>query len=102
MRTSHALLLRLRHDPQFKFSLASIEYIDRGAPGDRSIINGDQILNMEHGGMEIKSGLTNKFIPFHRIRRIIYNGKIMWDKSEDSSPKKRENLSNHEMGSNKP
>ena len=53
MRTSHALLLRLRHDPQFEFCRRSVEYLDRGAPGDRSVVQGDQILRLEHGGMEI-------------------------------------------------
>ena len=83
MRTSHALLLRLRHDPQFEFSRTSVEYLDRGAPGDRSIVRGDQILSMDHGGMEIESDLMNKFIPFHRIRRIIYEELTMWEKRED-------------------
>ena len=83
MRTSHALLLRLRHDPQFEFCRTSVEYLDRGAPGDRSIVHGDQILRLEHGGMEIESDLMNKFIPFHRIRRIIYEGRTMWEKRED-------------------
>ncbi len=80
MRTSHAILLRLRHDPQFEFDRASIEYVDRGAPGDRSVVQGDRILNLEQGGMEIESDNKTKFIPFHRIRRIAYDGKILWEK----------------------
>jgi uncharacterized protein (UPF0248 family) len=80
MRTSHAILLRLRHDPQFDFDRASIEYVDRGAPGDRSTVPGDRILSLERGGMEIESDNKTKFIPFHRIRRIAYDGKILWEK----------------------
>jgi uncharacterized protein (UPF0248 family) len=37
---------------------------------------------MDHGGMEIESDLMNKFIPFHRIRRIIYEELTMWEKRE--------------------
>jgi uncharacterized protein len=81
MRTSHALL-RLCHDPQFDFCLTSVEYLDRCALGDRSFVQGDKILCLEHGRMEIESDLMNKFIPFHRIRRIIYDGRTMWEKNE--------------------
>ena len=55
MRTSHAILLRLRHDPQYDFSKASVEYVNRGAPGDRSTVQGTRILKLEQGGMEIES-----------------------------------------------
>ncbi len=73
-------MLRLRHDPQFEFDRASIEYVDRGAPGDRSTVSGSHILSLEQGGMEIESDNKRKFIPFHRIRRIAYDGKILWEK----------------------
>jgi uncharacterized protein len=82
MRTSHALLLRLFHDPQYKFGKVSVEYLDRGAPGDRSLIQGDKIIHLEHGIMEIESKMKTKFIPMHRIRRIAYDGEIMWEKGE--------------------
>jgi len=80
MRTSRALLLRLRHDPQYQFSRASVEYVNRGAPGDRSVVRGDQIVSLESGWMEIESELKTKIIPFHRIRRIAYDGKTLWEK----------------------
>ncbi|VVB69924.1 Uncharacterised protein [uncultured archaeon] len=84
MRTSHALLLRLRHDPKYEFSRANVEYVDRGAPGDRSRISGDQILHLDQGWMEIESDLKTKFVPYHRIRRIIYDGVTIWEKSHDN------------------
>ncbi len=80
MRTSHAILLRLRHDPQYDFNRASVEYVNRGAPGDRSTVQGDHILKLEQGGMEIESEQGTKFIPYHRIRRIAYDGEAMWEK----------------------
>jgi len=58
MRTSHALLLRLIHDPGYDLSKARIEYLDRGAPGE------------------------TKSIPIHRIRRISYQGEPLWEKRD--------------------
>jgi len=83
MRTSHALLLRLRHDPHFNFNKTEVEFVDRGAPGDRSTVRGDKIILLEQGWMEIEWENRPKFIPFHRIRRITYEGTIMWEKSDE-------------------
>jgi uncharacterized protein (UPF0248 family) len=80
MRTSHALLLRFQHDPQYEFNRVSVEYVNRGAPGDKSVVQGDRILKLEQGGMEIDSDKEMTFIPYHRIRRLIYDGKIVWEK----------------------
>jgi uncharacterized protein len=86
MRTSHALLLRLRHDTHFDFCKAEVEFVDRGAPGDRSSVRGDKIIRLEQGWMEIEWMNKIKSIPFHRIRRITYDGTIMWEKSDDPKP----------------
>jgi uncharacterized protein (UPF0248 family) len=83
MRTSHALLLRLRHDPRYEFSRASVEYVDRGAPGDRSKVSGDKILRLDQGWMEIESEMKTKHIPYHRIRRVTYDGMTLWEKRMD-------------------
>ena len=87
MRTSHALLLRLRHDTNFDFCRAEVEFVDRGAPGNRSTVRGDKIVLLEQGWMEIEWESKIKFIPFHRIRRITYDGTIMWEKSDELKPK---------------
>jgi uncharacterized protein (UPF0248 family) len=81
MRTSRALILRLYHDPEYDFGKACVDYVDRGAPGDRSTAQGSQIRSLQQGGMEIQSGVETKFIPYHRIRRISYDGKMLWEKS---------------------
>ena len=82
MRTSHALLLRLIHDPGYDLSKARIEYLDRGAPGDISVVKGDEIISLESGIMEIRSDLLTKSIPIHRIRRISYQGEPSWEKRD--------------------
>jgi uncharacterized protein (UPF0248 family) len=88
MRTSHAILLRLFHDPKFEFGKVSVEYVDRGSPGDRSRVAGDKIIRLEQGFMEIESEMKTKFIPMHRIRRIAYDGETMWEKGIEPCPKK--------------
>ena len=82
MRTSYALLLRLIHDPGYDLSKASIEYLDRGASGDISLVKGEDIISLESGIMEIRSDLKTKFIPIHRIRRISYQGEPLWEKRD--------------------
>lgn len=80
MRTSHALMLRFLHDPQYEFHKVEVEYVNRGAPGDRSTVIGRHIRSLEQGGMEIESEAGITFIPYHRIRRISYDGEVMWKK----------------------
>ena len=80
MRTSHAILLRLYHDPNYDFSKVGVDYIDRGAPGDRSTVYGNKIMQVGSGGMEIRSGFEAKHIPFHRILKISYDGISLWDR----------------------
>jgi len=80
MRTSHALLLRLYHDPQYDFGKVSVDYINRGAPGDRSTDSGEQIHRLEAGGMEIESAAGKTHIPYHRILLILYEGLPVWEK----------------------
>jgi uncharacterized protein (UPF0248 family) len=79
MRRSHELLLRLFHDPQFRIDDATICYVDRGAPEDRTCVRGDQIARLDSYYMEISSphGLTA--IPYHRIRKILYRDQILWE-----------------------
>ena len=94
MLTSRAHLLRLRHDPALDFNLAEVEYVDRGAPGDLSRISGDKIIKLEHGWMQIAAVDGVKFIPFHRIRRIIYRGSVVWEKRD--KPEHQSDLSSNQ------
>jgi len=84
MLTSHALLLKYRHDPRFSFTDVGIWYIDRGAPGDRSWAYGAGILALESQYFEMESGSGTKCIPYHRIRRITYAGAVAWEKGDDA------------------
>lgn len=81
MLTSHELLLKYYHDRRFNFPAVSVWYVDRGAPGDESCVSGDRIVRLDPYYLEVVSprGLTE--IPYHRILRILYEGRLTWDRS---------------------
>ena len=80
MLTSHELLLKFRHDSRYNFQEVRVEYVDRGAPGDRSAISGTDIRILDASYIEIISGQGVKYIPYYRIRKIMYNSKTIWEK----------------------
>ncbi len=51
-----------------------IWYIHRGAINDTKIITGKEILKLEKSFMKTRTSM----IPYHRIFKIIYNGKIIF------------------------
>lgn len=48
------------------------------------------MVRLDSGWIEIISEEKTKFIPYHRIRRITYDGTVMWEKREKSEKKKDE------------
>jgi hypothetical protein len=81
MLTSHILLLKYRHDPRYDFGRVTIWYLDRGAPGDRSSAQGAGISAITDQYLEIATPKGTKYIPFHRLRKIDYDGVPVWDRS---------------------
>ncbi|MCC7555317.1 MAG: DUF504 domain-containing protein [Methanoculleus marisnigri] len=80
MRTSHRLLLRFYHDPGYDFSRIEVEYADRGAPGDRSTVHGDRVVALDAQYLEVDAGTHVACIPYHRVRRILYDGEVVWER----------------------
>jgi uncharacterized protein (UPF0248 family) len=80
MRKSRELLLRIYHDPRCRFSRVRVCYIDRGAPGDESCVDGDRIRGLDSQYMEVDSAVGMSPIPYHRITRVIYDGKPVWER----------------------
>jgi hypothetical protein len=80
MRKSRELLLRLYHDPRYRFSEVVVCYIDRGAPGNESCVEGDRIRELDSQYMEIESAVGVSPIPYHRITRVLYGGKPVWER----------------------
>ncbi len=81
MLTSHTLLLKYRHDAWLSFGNVGAWYVDRGAPGDRSWAYGPDIRALDSQYFEVESATGTKCIPYHRIRRITYEGAIVWERA---------------------
>lgn len=64
-------------------SKAEIWYVHRGAANDTKIVSGKEILDLEHSFMV----LSEASIPYHRIFKIIYKGKMIFERR----PKGEEN-----------
>lgn len=56
----------------------SVEYIDRGAPGDIGSIQGISISHIGRSFIELDSG---GMIPFHRVMRISREGRTIWERN---------------------
>lgn len=80
MRKSREILLRCYHDPAFMFADVTVCYIDRGAPGDESCACGEKILALDSQYMEIGEGPEASPVPYHRITRILYQGRVLWER----------------------
>ncbi|QYZ77920.1 DUF504 domain-containing protein [Methanofollis formosanus] len=78
MRTSHKLLLRLLHDPDYDFDEVEVAYLDRGAPADRSTVRGREIRAIEGGHFIVCPEGEEKYIPIHRLLEIRYRGRRLW------------------------
>ena len=77
---SHELLLKYRHDSRYTFSKVNVWYVDRGAPGDCSRVEGNDILVLGASYFEIGSAYGTKNIPYHRIRKLAYDGITAWER----------------------
>ncbi|GAB7015203.1 DUF504 domain-containing protein [Methanogenium cariaci] len=89
MRTTHALLLRIWHDPEFDIKKAAVEYLDRGAPDDRSTAEGTYIKLLDRDYFEVMTNTGTKPIPYHRIRKITYAGIPIWEPKEKQAEKQK-------------
>lgn len=64
---------------------AKITIIHRGAEGDRRVINGSCISELERGVMVVRSADGEVRIPYHRILKIENHEKIIWERRRWSS-----------------
>jgi uncharacterized protein (UPF0248 family) len=80
MRKSHQILLKFRFDQRYSFDKVRVCYVNRGAPGDRSCVDGNRILTLDAYYMEIVTGNKTTCIPYHRIRQILYENSVVWER----------------------
>ena len=76
MKNPRIILNELKWREGYNLEKAEIWYIHRGAPNDTMIISGKDILNLEKSFMKT----TSAMIPYHRIYRIIYDGKTIFER----------------------
>ncbi len=69
--------IKWRYSPELEG--VEIWYLHRGAPGDTKIIGGNEVLKIGRDAIETGSAT----IPYHRIRRIIFNGNIVFDREHE-------------------
>lgn len=65
------------------FSKVEIWYIHRGAPDDTRIVNGKDIIEIGKAFLELSNEHGEGVgIPYHRIFRIVADGKVVYDKHQ--------------------
>jgi uncharacterized protein (UPF0248 family) len=76
MTNPRIILNELRWRIKYNFDDAEIWYLHRGAPNDTKIITGKEIKNIGRSFMKTNNGM----IPYHRIFKIIYNKKVIFER----------------------
>lgn len=71
------VLNRLRWTEGESLEGAVVWYVHRGAPGNVKKIQGTSIITLGRGFFDTNEAT----IPYHRILRIDYNGKIVFEKN---------------------
>ena len=64
--------------------LAKVTILHRGAPGDRRVIGGEEILELGRGFMRVSSPEGEVEIPYHRVLRIEAGEQVIWKRREVS------------------
>lgn len=88
MKTVRSVLNGLKWRPDCDFGLVEVEYIHRGVPGDVRSVKGADILDLEPWMMVIRRDAErggpvpgHAAIPYHRILRVLYDGKPVFNRS---------------------
>jgi len=76
MSSSRSILNGLKWREDFDLGKAEIWYVHRGAPNDTKVISGGDIIGLERSFMHTVGAM----IPYHRIFKIVYKGKIIFER----------------------
>ena len=60
--------------------LAKVTILHRGAPGDKRVIGGEEILELGRGFIRVSSPEGEVEIPYHRVLRIEVKGQVIWQR----------------------
>lgn len=70
------VLNELKWRPEKVLEKAVVHYVHRGAPNDERVISGMEIVELESSFFSTAEAM----IPYHRIFRIEYEGKVILDR----------------------
>jgi len=70
------ILNKLKWKNDLDIKKTEIWYIHRGAANDTMIVSGKDIIDIGRSFMKT----TSAMIPYHRIFKIVYNGKIIFER----------------------
>jgi len=76
MTNPRIILNELKWKKEYNIDNAEIWYVHRGAPNDTKIISGKEIIKIGRSFMKTKGGM----IPYHRLFKIIYTEKIIFER----------------------
>jgi uncharacterized protein len=79
MANPRIVLNELKWKEEFDINFAEIWYVHRGAPNNIKIITGRDIINLEKSFMKTNTSM----IPYHRIIRIVYKNKIIFERRKN-------------------
>jgi hypothetical protein len=71
------VLSQLKWGPAGGLERAEVTYLHRGAPGDEMTVIGSEITELERSFF----CTSESKIPYHRIRRILLDGSVLYDSS---------------------
>lgn len=87
----HKLLNKLKWTPGSCFDDVKVWYIHRGAPDDSRMVTGAQISSLGRRFFELVPATfgaeRSTSIPYHRVLRIDYQGKMMFKKNRRNQKK---------------
>lgn len=72
------VLNKLKWHPEFDLDNAEVTIVHRGAPRDKRVIEGKNILDLGSGFMLVKRRVKEVRIPYHRILKIEIPDKVVW------------------------
>ena len=75
------MLNKLKWGGEDELQIAKVTILHRGAPNDKRVIEGSDILELGRGFMHVASPEGEVEIPYHRILRIEARGEILWRKT---------------------
>ncbi|MFB0500753.1 MAG: DUF504 domain-containing protein [Candidatus Hadarchaeaceae archaeon] len=71
---------KLKWGGEDELQSSRVTILHRGAPNDKHIIEGSDILKLGRGFMRVASPEGEVEIPYHRILQIEAHGHILWEK----------------------